>query len=124
MFDSVCQVTLSHFSKFKIIVGMSLPCFADIFFYAKKRMIFNSYCKLLRIYYVRRLSDSYRMNVRTSQKMLGIHLEMLSVISITIFFILYFFKLPSKSIISFLFGELLNIDYFFTFLGIDSQPWL
>ena len=46
---------------------------------------------------------------------------MLSVISITVFFILYFFKLPSKSIISLLFGELLNIDYLFTFLGIDSQ---
>ena len=37
--------------------------------------------------------------------------------------ILYFFKLPSKSIISLLFGELSNIDYFFTVLGIDSQPW-
>ena len=42
--------------------------------------------------------------------------------SITIFFILYFFKLPSKLIISLLFGELSNIDYFFTFLSIDSQP--
>ena len=42
---------------------------------------------------------------------------------ITVFFILYFFKLPSKSIISLFFGELSNIDYFFTFLGIDSQPW-
>ena len=40
------------------------------------------------------------------------------------FFFLYFFKLPSKSIISLLFGELSNIDYFFTFLGIDSQPCL
>ena len=38
------------------------------------------------------------------------------------FFILYFFKLLSKSIISLLFGELSNIDYFFTFLGIDSNP--
>ena len=27
------------------------------------------------------------------------------------------------SIISLLFGELSSIDYFFTFLGIDSQPW-
>ena len=36
--------------------------------------------------------------------------------------ILYFFKLPSKWIISLLFGELSNIDYFFTFLDIDSQP--
>ena len=43
-------------------------------------------------------------------------------IPITIFFILYFFKLPSKSIISLLFGELSNIDYFFTFFSIDSQP--
>ena len=49
---------------------------------------------------------------------------MLSVISITIFFILNFFELPSKSIISLLFGELSNIDYFFTFLGIDSPPCL
>ena len=32
------------------------------------------------------------------------------------------FKLPSKSIIALLFGELSNIDCFFTFLGIDSQP--
>ena len=36
--------------------------------------------------------------------------------------ILYFFKLSSKSIISLLFGELSNVDYFFTFLGNDSQP--
>ena len=51
---------------------------------------------------------------------------MLSVISIsiTIFFILYFFELPWKSNISLLFGELSNIDYFFTFLGNDSQPCL
>ena len=35
--------------------------------------------------------------------------------------ILYIFKLPSKSIISLLFGELSNINYFFTFLGMDSQ---
>ena len=48
---------------------------------------------------------------------------MLSVISITIFFILYFFKLPSKSINFLLSGEVSNIDYFFTFLGIDSQSW-
>ena len=50
---------------------------------------------------------------------------MLSAISITIFFILHFFKLPSKSIggIFLLFGELWAIDYFFAFLGIDSQPW-
>ena len=34
-----------------------------------------------------------------------------------------FFKLSSRSIISLLFGELSNIDYFFTFLGINSQPW-
>ena len=47
---------------------------------------------------------------------------MLSVISNVDYNILYFFKLPSKSIISLLFGELLNIDYCFTFLGIASQP--
>ena len=35
-----------------------------------------------------------------------------------------FFKRPSKSIISLLFGELSNINYSFTFLGIDSQPWV
>ena len=49
---------------------------------------------------------------------------MLSVISNIDCNILYFSKLPSKSIISLLFGELSNIDYFFTFLGIDYQPWL
>ena len=61
---------------------------------------------------------------------------MLSVISNMDYNILYFFKLPSKSIISLLVGELSksiisllvgelsNIDYFFTFLGIDSQPCL
>ena len=27
IFDYFGQVTLSHFSKFKIIFGMSLPCF-------------------------------------------------------------------------------------------------
>ena len=47
------------------------------------------------------------MNVRTLQKM---HID---------YTILYFLKLPSKSIIALLFGELWNIDYFFTFLGID-----
>ena len=35
---------------------------------------------------------------------------MLSKISIAIFLILYFFKLPSKSVVSLLFGELSNID--------------
>ena len=40
---------------------------------------------------------------------------MLSVISITIFFILYFFKLPSKSIISLLFGELSKSIIFLLF---------
>ena len=38
---------------------------------------------------------------------------MLSVISITIFFIPYFFKLPSKWIISLLFGELSIISLLF-----------
>ena len=38
--------------------------------------------------------------------------------------ILYSFELPSKSIISLLFDKLSNIDNFFTFLGIDSQPWV
>ena len=71
------QVTLSRFSKFKMIVGMSLPCFADKFFFVpttkkikKKRFLI---AKLLRIYYVRSLSVSCRMNVRTSSKMLGVH---------------------------------------------------
>ena len=43
-FDIPCSilfvhVTLSHFSKFKIPVGMSLPFFADnfFFFWAKKK---------------------------------------------------------------------------------------
>ena len=72
IFDSFVQVTLSHYSKFKIIVGMSLPCFADIYFLCQKKSF--SIAKLLRIYYVRRLSVSYRMNVRTSQKMLCVHL--------------------------------------------------
>ena len=38
------QVTLSHFSKVKIIVGMPLPSFADNFFVPKKnkKKIFNS----------------------------------------------------------------------------------
>ena len=66
------QVTLSHFSKFKIIVGMSLLVFADTFFVSKKQKRFII-AKLLRIYYVRGLSVSYRMNVRTSQKMVGVH---------------------------------------------------
>ena len=52
--------------------------------------------KLLRIYYVRRLSGSYRMNVRTLQKMLGVHRKMLSVISNINYSILYFFKLLYK----------------------------
>ena len=49
---------------------------------------------------------------------------MLSVVSNIDYNILYslLFKLPSKSIISLLFGELSNIDYFFTFLGIEPQP--
>ena len=69
------QVTLSLFSKFKIIVG---PChylvFADMFFVPPKKILI---AKLLRInnvvFYVRRLSESNRMNVRSSQKMLGVH---------------------------------------------------
>ena len=48
---------------------------------------------------------------------------MVSVILNIDYNILYFFELPSKSIISLFFGELSNIDYFFTFLGIDSQSW-
>ena len=72
------QVTLSHFSKFKIIIGMSLSSFAVNFFCAKKKQKKRFLiAKLLRInnviYYVRRLSVSYRVNVRTSQKMLGVH---------------------------------------------------
>ena len=37
---------------------------------------------------------------------------------------LYFLVNYRVSIISLLFGELSSIDYFLTFLGIDSQPWL
>ena len=51
------------------------------------------------MYNVRRLCVSYRMNVRTTQKMLGVHRYMLSVISNIDYHILYFFKLPSKTII-------------------------
>ena len=49
---------------------------------------------------------------------------MLSVISNIDYNILYssLFELSSKSIISFRFDEISNIDYFFTFLGIDSNP--
>ena len=81
-FDIPCsilfQVTLSHFSKYKIIVGMSLPSFADIFLCEKKKTKKRFLiAKLFRIntviYYVRRLSVSYRVNVRTTQKMLGVH---------------------------------------------------
>ena len=36
---------------------------------------------------------------------------------------LYFLVNYRLSVISLLFGELLSVDYFFTFLGIDSQPW-
>ena len=36
---------------------------------------------------------------------------------------LYFLVNYRVSIISLLFGELSSIDNFFTFLGIDSQPW-
>jgi len=39
-----------------------------------------------------------------------------------VFFNLYLFKLSSKSTFSLLFWNLLNIDLFFTFLSIDSQP--
>ena len=42
-------------------------------------------------------------------------------ISITIFFIPYFFEMGSKSIISLLFWEVLNIDSIFTCLSIDLQ---
>ena len=61
------QVTLST------IDGMSLPCFVPkkhaqkIFLIAKLLRINNV------IYYVRRLCVSYRMNVRTSLEMLGVH---------------------------------------------------
>ena len=50
-------------------------------------------------------------------------LKSLSIKSNIDYNILYFCKLPSKSIISLLFGELSNMDYFFTFSSIDSQPW-
>jgi len=39
-----------------------------------------------------------------------------------IFFNLYLFKMFSKLTFSFLFGDLSNIDLFFTFLSINSNP--
>ena len=70
------QVTLSHFRKFKIIVGMSLVITLFLlinFFLCPKKKKKILIAMLLRIYYVRPLSVSYRMNVRTSQKMLDVH---------------------------------------------------
>ena len=69
----------------------------------KKRKIFNS--KVASHMLCPSFALSYRMNVKTLQKMF-------SVISNIDYIIFY----------SLLFGELSNIDYFFTFLGIDSQP--
>ena len=73
------QVTLSHFSKFEIIVGISLPCLFLLIhlFCAKKKQktIFNSkvtsHVGLLCPSFACKLP--YRMNVRTSQNMLGAH---------------------------------------------------
>jgi len=39
-----------------------------------------------------------------------------------VFFNLYLFKVSSKSTFSLVFWDLSNIDLFFTFLSIDSQP--
>ena len=63
------QVTSSPFSEFKIIVGMSYLVFADKFFCTKKKQKKRFLiAELLCIYYTRRLSVSYRINARTSQK--------------------------------------------------------
>ena len=79
------QVTSSHFSKIKIIVGMSLPCFCGKKFLVTKKKIFNS-----------KVASHNTMSVvcklpyecEDIKKILGAHREMLSVISITIWFIL------------------------------------
>jgi len=39
-----------------------------------------------------------------------------------VFFNLYLFEVSSESIFSLVFWDLSNIDLFFTFLSIDSQP--
>ena len=68
------QVTLSHFSEFKIISVCHYLVFANKFIIApRKQKIFNSKVASHILLRVRRLSVSYRMNVRTSQKMLGVH---------------------------------------------------
>ena len=65
------QVTLSLFSEFNIVSHYLV--FANKFFFCAKKKKRVLIAKLLRIYYVRRLSVSYHMNVRTSQKMLDVH---------------------------------------------------
>ena len=67
------QVTLSHSSKFKIMSVCHYLVVADNFFFLPKKAKKNLIAKLLRINYVRRLSVSYPMNVRATQKMLGVH---------------------------------------------------
>ena len=118
------QVILSHFSEFKIIVGRSLSCFCWKFFLCQKKTqkkICNSkvalhiqcpsfVCKL-----PHECEDITKNALRTPlNAQCNIDYNIL---------ILYFFKLPSKSIVSLLFGELSNIDYFSTCFGIDSQTW-
>ena len=62
------------------------------------------------------------MNVSTSQKMLAAKpLNAQCNIEYRLQYSL-FFKLPSKSIISLLFGELSNIDGFFSFLESIPNP--
>ena len=56
------QVTSSHFSKFKIIVGMSLPCFFFFFWTKQNKKSFNSKVashNMLCPSFVCRLSVSY-----------------------------------------------------------------
>ena len=71
------QVTSFHFNrpKFKIIVSSLCHylVFADKFFCEPKEKRFVNSKVASHKDYVRRLSVSYRMNVRTSQKMLGVH---------------------------------------------------
>ena len=90
----------------KIALVIILFLLINFFLRLKKQRRRSLIAKLLRIYYVRRLSVSYRMNVRTSQKMLGVLRLMLRVISNINHNILY----------SLLFQATIEMDYFFTFL--------
>ena len=109
IFDSFCPgySTLTYFSKFKIIVGLSLFVFANNFFWAKKKQkqkIFNnkvashilcpsSVCKLPHEY-----EDITKNAWRTP-----INAQCNIEYRLQYFLFFTFFKLPSKSIICLLF---------------------